>query len=150
MAQHYSSNGRRSSPYGGFGASNNSYRPKIHRRSSDSSLLDDLKAFFAYSIRSLWQFWNERGRHLLLAAMVSFLRGLRSNLTYDRLFSFPHLLVVLWVLALLWGERWVFHSKVENCNWDNWEKWVCFDAVCARMVLLVLILIAFVSCSLLA
>lgn len=128
MAQHYSSNGRRSSPYHGFGSSN-AYRPKSHRRNSDSSLLDDLKAFVAYSIRSLWQFWNERGRYLLLAAMVSFLRGLRKNLTYDRLFSFPHLLVVLWVFTLIWGERWVFHSKVESCHWQNWEKWVCCFAV---------------------
>ncbi|EOO00749.1 putative cell division control protein 1 protein [Phaeoacremonium minimum UCRPA7] len=40
-----------------------------------------------------------------------------------RLLSFPHLLVMAWVFVLLWGERWVFHTRVESCHWSNWEKW---------------------------
>ncbi|KAK1755041.1 calcineurin-like phosphoesterase-domain-containing protein [Echria macrotheca] len=119
MAQYYSNNGaRRSSAYGGYGH----YRQHT-RRDSDSSLVDDLKAFLAHAIRSLWQFWNERGRFMVLAALVSFARQLRRNLTFNRLFSFPHLLVALWMFVMLWGERWTFHTKVESCHWDNWEKW---------------------------
>ncbi|KAI8312851.1 hypothetical protein K4K61_009485 [Colletotrichum sp. SAR11_59] len=48
---------------------------------------------------------------------------LRQNLTARRLLSFPHLLVCLWMLILLWGERWVFSSRVADCRWSNWESW---------------------------
>lgn len=41
-----------------------------------------------------------------------------------QLLSLPHLFVLAWVLALLWGERWVFQSSVESCGWDSWERWV--------------------------
>lgn len=40
-----------------------------------------------------------------------------------RLLSFPHLLVAMWVFVLLWGERWVFESRVDHCDWDRWEQW---------------------------
>jgi hypothetical protein len=49
---------------------------------------------------------------------------LRQNLTARRILSFPHLLVVLWMLFMLWGEYWIFGSKVDACRWENWEKWV--------------------------
>src|SRR5690606_7465354 len=104
MAPSYSrsaSSKNRGYGYGGYG---NNYQ-RQHHRDSDSSLFDDLKAFVAYSARSLWRYWNERGRHLAFAAAVSAARQLRQNLTYNRLFSFPHLLVGLWILVLLWGER---------------------------------------------
>ncbi|KAI9047629.1 hypothetical protein LZ554_008342 [Drepanopeziza brunnea f. sp. 'monogermtubi'] len=39
------------------------------------------------------------------------------------LLRLPHLFVLVWVLALLWGERWVFQSSVESCNWKSWERW---------------------------
>jgi len=112
----YNSHGR-ATAYG------NNYRQ--HSRDSDSnSLLDDLRAFVSRSVRLLWRFWIERGRRMALNAVVSAVRQLRRNLAYNRLFSFPHLLVALWVLVLLWGERWVFHTKVEGCHWSNWERWV--------------------------
>ncbi|CAL3972659.1 unnamed protein product [Diplocarpon coronariae] len=40
-----------------------------------------------------------------------------------RLLSLPHLFVLVWVLALLWGERWAFQSSIESCGWDSWERW---------------------------
>ena len=101
------------------------YRQRQHPRDRDpTSLLNDLRAFVVGSLRLLWRFWNERGRRMALAALISAARQVRRNLTYNRLFSFPHLLVAIWVFVLLWGERWVFHSKVESCHWSNWEKWV--------------------------
>ncbi|KAK5663697.1 hypothetical protein OQA88_4128 [Cercophora sp. LCS_1] len=126
MAPYYSSTASSSKSRGhgyGYGGYGNNYQRQHSRRDSDSSLLDDLKAFVAYSARALWRFWNERGRHMVLASAVSAARQLQRNLTYNRLLSFPHLLVGLWVLVLLWGERWVFHSRVESCQWKNWEKW---------------------------
>lgn len=41
-----------------------------------------------------------------------------------RLLSLPHAFIVVWVVLLLWGERWVFKSAVEECRWENWERWV--------------------------
>lgn len=117
MASPYSNNGSR---YSGYGYQ----RPHHHRDSDATSVLDDLRAFLDRSLRSLRRFWNERGRYMVLSAMVASARRLRQNLTYNRLFSLPHLLAVLWLVVLLWGERWVFHSKVESCQWDHWEKWV--------------------------
>lgn len=46
------------------------------------------------------------------------------NLAARRLLSFPHLLVVLWMLVMLWGERWTFTRQVQSCDWDHWEDWV--------------------------
>ncbi|KAK3500593.1 calcineurin-like phosphoesterase-domain-containing protein [Neurospora crassa] len=115
MAPSYSSNG-------GYGYSSSSFQPK-HRRSDSTSFLDDLRAFLAHSSRSAWRFWRERGRFIAWAALVNAGRRLRMNLTYNRLFSFPHLLVAAWIVVLLWGERWVFHSAVEECEWEKWERW---------------------------
>lgn len=41
-----------------------------------------------------------------------------------RLLNLPHLLVAIWALLLLWGERWVFKSALEACEWGTWERWV--------------------------
>lgn len=38
--------------------------------------------------------------------------------------NLPHLLVGVWMVMLFWGERWVFQSAVEECKWQNWERWV--------------------------
>lgn len=45
------------------------------------------------------------------------------NLTRRRLLSFPHMLVLVWMVVLLYGEVWVFDSKVADCEWSSWEKW---------------------------
>lgn len=39
------------------------------------------------------------------------------------LVTFPHLLILLWVICLLWGERWVFTTSLQDCKWENWERW---------------------------
>jgi len=46
------------------------------------------------------------------------------NWSPRRLFNLPHLFIAIWVLVLLWGERWVFQKSVEECRWENWERWV--------------------------
>ncbi len=113
-------------PYSnGTKANSYDFHIRNHQRELDStSLLDDLRSFIARCIRSMWRFWNERGRYMAFAAMVSFARQVRLNLTARRLLSFPHLLVGIWVIVMLWGERWVYHSRVESCHWSNWENWV--------------------------
>lgn len=52
------------------------------------------------------------------------LRRAQSDWNVRRLLSLPHLLVVVWALVLLWGERWVFQSSIEACEWRKWERWV--------------------------
>lgn len=93
-------------------------------RRDSASLLDDLAAFLAHCARSLRRFWKERGRHMFVASLARAVRQVRRNLTAARLLSLPHLLVAVWVVILLWGERWAFHSSVESCDWGNWENWV--------------------------
>ena len=41
------------------------------------------------------------------------------------IFGAPLLLIILWCVALWWGEEAVFRRKVEDCSWDRWETWVC-------------------------
>jgi hypothetical protein len=49
--------------------------------------------------------------------------------SWRRLFSLPHFLVAVWIVALMYGERWVFKKSVQECAWDNWERWVsCMGA----------------------
>ena len=102
------------------------------RRDIDSSLIEDCLAGVKGAARSLWRFWKGSGRQLALGFLVSMLRQVRHNLAVRRLFSFPHALVVVWVLLLLWGERWVFHSRVERCHWSSWENWVCLRLACCN------------------
>ena len=111
------------SPYSN-GYQSSGHRYPYSRDASAGSRLQQLRALVARIIRSLVHFWNQRGRRMTVAAGLSLARRLRRNLTYRRIFSFPHLLVAIWVVVLLWGERWVFHSKVEDCHWTNWENWV--------------------------
>ncbi|CAJ0545302.1 Ff.00g087750.m01.CDS01 [Fusarium sp. VM40] len=63
------------------------------------------------------------GKRMAMSASERVARRIQRNLTSRRLLSFPHLLVLIWVVALLYGERWVFNSKVASCDWDHWEKW---------------------------
>jgi hypothetical protein len=44
--------------------------------------------------------------------------------SFRRLFTLVNVLVVVWWVVVYWGERRVFSSAVESCNWDSWEKWV--------------------------
>lgn len=64
------------------------------------------------------------GKHVVMHTGSRVAHRIRRNLTPQRLFSFPHLLVIFWMIILLWGERWVFDSKVDKCDWEHWEDWV--------------------------
>ncbi|KAF3764395.1 hypothetical protein M406DRAFT_291465 [Cryphonectria parasitica EP155] len=89
----------------------------------DSSLLDDCFAGVQKSWQSLLVFWSTRGKRGSWDCLLQGAHQLRSNLATRRLFSFPHVLVAIWLLVLMWGERWVFHTTVERCAWENWEEW---------------------------
>lgn len=90
----------------------------------DSSLLDDCLATARRSWHSLLHFWSMRGKQASWALLLEAAHQLRRNMATRRLLSVPHVLVLAWVLVMLWGERWVFHSTVERCRWGTWEKWV--------------------------
>lgn len=124
MARSYSTSSN-ASHGGGYGYGYGS-RQYGHRRSDSdgTSLLDDLRAFVIRAARALWKWWNDRGRQMTIDYLLLSARRLRLNLVPHRVFSVPHLLVVVWLFVLLRGERWIFHSEVEKCRWEDWEKWV--------------------------
>ncbi|KXH47974.1 calcineurin-like phosphoesterase [Colletotrichum nymphaeae SA-01] len=99
--------------------------PFQHYYNDDSfrARLRPLLAALQRLLRTLWAFWQTRGRRLATGIMWQAGRRLRQNLTARRLLSFPHLLVCLWGVVLLWGEGWVFKSRVAECKWSNWENW---------------------------
>ena len=47
----------------------------------------------------------------------------RREWNFRRLFSLANALVVIWWVVLYWGEKGVFNSTIESCNWEAWEKW---------------------------
>lgn len=85
---------------------------------------EDAYAAAAAQTRRGWIWLQGPGRKIATVVFGSAAYYLRRNLAPRRLFSLPHFLVVVWMVILLWGERWVFDSKVETCSWDHWEKWV--------------------------
>lgn len=95
-----------------------------HTFGDDSSLVDDCLATVQGQWNSLLSFCRTRGKSTAWASLLQFAYQLRRNLALHRLLSFPHVLVAVWVVVMLWGERWVFHTTVERCAWENWEKWV--------------------------
>ncbi|EXJ88376.1 hypothetical protein A1O1_05306 [Capronia coronata CBS 617.96] len=40
-----------------------------------------------------------------------------------RLWSVPSVLILLWILILFWGERFVFQQRARECRWQQWETW---------------------------
>jgi hypothetical protein len=64
------------------------------------------------------------GMRMATTATFRTAHQIRRNLTPRRLLSFPHVLFLFWVVILLWGEKWVFDTKVEKCDWGHWENWV--------------------------
>jgi ethanolamine phosphate phosphodiesterase len=41
------------------------------------------------------------------------------------LLNVPNGFIVIWIILLLWGERWAFEGSIKACQWPNWERWVC-------------------------
>ncbi|OTA86442.1 hypothetical protein M434DRAFT_399886 [Hypoxylon sp. CO27-5] len=95
-----------------------------YRNSGDfQSICDDIYATTKTMLERLWAYTNGRGRQTAWSLAVQAGQQIRRNLTRRRLLSFPHLLVALWMLVMLWGERWIFASRVRSCDWDHWEDW---------------------------
>ncbi|KAF7546723.1 hypothetical protein G7046_g9222 [Stylonectria norvegica] len=92
-------------------------------RRHNESFADALAARMKRGTQTLWTWGSGPGRHMATAYGLKALHVLRRNLSSRRLLSFPHLLFFFWALILLWGERWVFTSKVADCDWDHWENW---------------------------
>lgn len=95
-----------------------------HFGDQDQDPIGDFTRFLRSQAQSLHRFWNAKGKRATLALLLEAAHQLRRNLTLRRISSFPHLMVMIWAVVLLWGERWIFHTKVESCHWSNWEKWV--------------------------
>ncbi|KAI1185446.1 hypothetical protein F5B17DRAFT_432548 [Nemania serpens] len=103
-----------------------SYGSAIYPSSSHdpgASIWDEIMAGSRSLMRRAWTYGNGRGRHTAWTLAVKGGRQLRRNMVRRRLLSFPHLLVGLWIILLLWGERWTFARKVDRCDWDHWEDW---------------------------
>ncbi|KAI0869949.1 hypothetical protein GGS24DRAFT_129474 [Hypoxylon argillaceum] len=105
--------------YRTYGSAN--YTPNSHDPSA--SIWDEIMAGSRSMVRRAWTYGNGRGRHTAWHIAVKGGHQLRRNMVRRRLLSFPHLLVALWILVLLWGERWTFATKVNHCDWDHWEDW---------------------------
>jgi ethanolamine phosphate phosphodiesterase len=41
-----------------------------------------------------------------------------------RVLRISTLVALVWLVAVWWGERGIFHSAVAQCDWSNWERWV--------------------------
>jgi ethanolamine phosphate phosphodiesterase len=125
MAAAYSNGSARSSSFHHHNHTHyNAHHHQNHSRDDSVSVVEEIFALVQRLARRLWAFWQSRGRRMALNALLGSVRQLRRNLQLRRLLSFPHLLVCFWAVLLLWGERWVFHTRVENCRWSNWENWV--------------------------
>lgn len=105
----------------------------------DSTLADNIAATLNLRAQRLWAWARGPGRHAATVAAYAVITRIRVNLSARRLLSLPHVLLLFWMVILLWGERWVFDSKVARCDWDHWEDWVSFSIpVCLAGVFLVL------------
>ncbi|XDG08767.1 hypothetical protein ABKA04_008382 [Annulohypoxylon sp. FPYF3050] len=102
---------------------NNSYDKSYDNGADFQSICDDIYVSSRNMIRRLWGYMNGRGRHVAWGLAIKGGQQVRRNLTRRRLLSFPHVLVVFWMLVMLWGERWIFASRVRSCDWDHWEDW---------------------------
>ncbi|KAM5355257.1 hypothetical protein ACJ41O_001903 [Fusarium nematophilum] len=99
------------------------YRPNSHIPTNLQSIAHVLSTNLRQTAHQVSAWAAGPGRRMATSSGARAARRLRRNLSRRRLLSFPHLLVVFWIVVLLYGERWVFDSKVANCDWDHWEKW---------------------------
>ncbi|KAL7620637.1 hypothetical protein AAE478_009632 [Parahypoxylon ruwenzoriense] len=95
-----------------------------YRNNGDfQSICDDIFAGARAMLARLWAYINGRGKHSAYSLAMKGAHQFKRNMSRRRLLSFPHVLVALWVLIMLWGERWIFASRVRSCDWDHWEDW---------------------------
>ena len=103
---------------------NQQYSRKSHDESASSTqfLYDDLSQEVQRLITQPNTILNGKTRersffilNVSFHRLLHFLRPSRTKLG----------LVLIWLLVLWWGERRVFKSSIEGCQWDLWEAWVC-------------------------
>ncbi|KAI0151555.1 hypothetical protein GGR57DRAFT_492870 [Xylariaceae sp. FL1272] len=114
------------SAYGsGTGHQPTSYSSRYSSRSLDHSISiwDEIIVASRNFMRRLWAYGKGYGRLSAWSVTMNAGQQLRRNMVRRRLLSFPHLLAALWIVVLLWGERWLFVTKVQSCDWDHWEDW---------------------------
>ncbi|KAI1502989.1 putative manganese ion homeostasis [Biscogniauxia marginata] len=97
------------------------YGPRDH--SDFQSICDDIAAGAKSLLRRAWAYGNGPGKQMAWSLAMRAAYQFRRNMIRRRIFSLPHLLVVLWMVVMLWGERWTFANKVRSCDWDHWEDW---------------------------
>ncbi|EGY17381.1 hypothetical protein VD0002_g3589 [Verticillium dahliae] len=106
----------------GFGP-NTGYLPRVRRNNSVAANCRHLLAGALQALQQSVKALRNNRSGLLANLLTRAAWQVRMNLTARRLLSFPHLLVGFFVLLMLWGEYWVFDSRVASCKWDKWEKW---------------------------
>ena len=92
-----------------------------------SSLVDRIIAALPGGLAAQVQrVWDRQNHNSVSTHGLRIPRSFRNAQRWNpkRLLSLPHLFVAVWVLLLLWGERWVFESAVQACEWERWERWV--------------------------
>lgn len=119
----YSHSNSHNPAYGLVQSATNSYSP-YNRPPSPSSAADSPPSASQRLLARLRIYWHGRGKNLAWNFLMQAARRVKANLAARRLLSFPHLLVLLWMLVMLWGERWAFTRQVQSCDWDHWEDWV--------------------------
>lgn len=87
-------------------------------------VMAELPSWLAVRVQRLWERHRNPSLAVTRAKLLRSLRHAQRTWTLRRLLSLPHLFVALWVVLLLWGERWVFERSIAECKWDSWEKWV--------------------------
>lgn len=98
-----------------------------YRNQADfQSICDDILAGARALLRKLWAYLHAHLQSQQGFSGLLFHAGyqFRRNMARKRILSFPHLIVVFWVFLFLWGEHWIFATKVRSCDWDHWEDWV--------------------------
>jgi hypothetical protein len=91
---------------------------------SDLSVAEEIYRGVAELLRLAWKWIRGPGLHRVAVLVARVLHQIKRNLAAKRLLSFPHLLAFLWMILLLWGERWIYANHVNVCDWRSWEKWV--------------------------
>ncbi|PUU78019.1 Metallo-dependent phosphatase-like protein [Tuber borchii] len=66
---------------------------------------------------------STRNHSFLAKLRAYFYRGGERKEWKSTLFSVRRLVEAAWIVVLWWGERRVFRSAIEACQWDQWEDW---------------------------
>lgn len=59
-------------------------------------------------------------------AKQQFTRLRRGEWQWRSFLSLPTTLILIWILALWWGEVRTFRTCIDRCDWQTWERWVGF------------------------